>query len=132
MFFSIFSPGIHADPKCYGRFINPITHVDWKALFPLHIAGVKVASSHNDKATKAPDHSPICACKDRLPFVYGIPVAFWQPWRAVDVTRKPYCMVNLGGMQLPTGISAPTGDIANATAVGEGRGQQKAFYHDDW
>lgn len=130
--FSMLSVSAFANGKCYGRFINPITHVDWKAIFPLHIAGVKVASSHNDKATKSPPKDAICVCKDRMPFVYGVPVAFWQPWRAVDVTRKPYCMVNLGGMQLSTGLSAPTGDIANNTAKGLGRGQQSSFYHVHW
>ena len=118
--------------KCHGRFINPITQVDWSALFPLHIAGVKVASGNDDKATVAPKRDVICKCGDRYPFVYGIPVAFWQPFRAVDVTRKPYCMVNLGGMQMPLGITTPSGDIANDTTAGLGRGHQKAFYHVHW
>lgn len=103
---STFSNPAFASAKCYGRFINPITHVDWSALFPLYIAGVKVASSGNDNSTVAPRREAICKCNDRHPFVYGVPVAFWQPFRAVDVTRKLYCMVNLGGMQLPIGMKA--------------------------
>jgi len=127
-----FSNSVFATAKCYGRFINPITHVDWKALFPLYIAGFKVVASNNDKTTTTPRREVICTCNDRYPFIYGIPVAFWQPFRAVDVTRKPYCMVNLGGMQMPIGITAPNGDIANDTTTGLGRGHQKAFYHVHW
>jgi conjugal transfer pilus assembly protein TraU len=28
----------------------------------------------------------------------GIPVGFWEPVRLVDVTRTPYCLVNMGGV----------------------------------
>src|SRR5262249_26185087 len=30
----------------------------------------------------------------------GISIGFWEPVRLVDGTRKPFCMVNLGGIQL--------------------------------
>jgi conjugal transfer pilus assembly protein TraU len=44
--------------------------------------------------------SPVCACvKANVP-VPGITVGFWEPTRLIDVTRTPYCMVNLGGLQL--------------------------------
>lgn len=129
----IVSNNCWAVAKCHGRFINPITHVDWRALFPLYIAGVKVASSGNDNTSAAPaSRDVICTCSNRAPFIYGIPVAFWQPFRAVDVTRKPYCMVNLGGMQMSLGANAPTGDIANTVAVDLGAGHQKSFYHVHW
>lgn len=130
--FLMISFGVQAGAKCHGHFINPITHVDWKALFPLYIAGVKVAKSSNDATTVATKSGAICTCSDRQPFVYGVPIAFWQPFRAVDVTRKPYCMVNLGGMEVPIGVKTANGDIANNIAADLGRSHQVASYHVHW
>lgn len=118
--------------KCHGQFINPITLVDWKAMFPLYIAGAKVAKSNNDAATPTPKGGAICTCSGRYPFVYGVPVSFWQPFRAVDVTRKPYCMVNLGGTEVPIGVKTATSDIANNVSSDLGRGHQIANYHVHW
>ncbi len=30
----------------------------------------------------------------------GVSIGFWEPVRLVDITRTPYCMVNLGGVSL--------------------------------
>ena len=130
---SFFMSGLaEAKAKCKGRIINPITHVAWKTLFPLYIAGFKVADPNKDKSTPGLSSKNIfCLCDKPVPRV-GIPIAFWEPFRAVDVTRKPYCMVNLGGMQMNLGIKTPTGDIANKSASNLGRNQQTAFYHVHW
>jgi conjugal transfer pilus assembly protein TraU len=41
-----------------------------------------------------------CVCSRNGIPVPGIPIGFWEPARLVDVTRTPFCMVNLGGLQL--------------------------------
>ncbi len=33
-----------ADPLCQGRFINPITDLNWNLIFPITIAGMRVGS----------------------------------------------------------------------------------------
>lgn len=81
---------------CVGRFVNPVTDVCWKCLFPITIAGVKVMSS-----TMADTSSPrniLCFCpRPLIPVpMPGIPVGFWEPARLVDVTKSPMCMVSLG------------------------------------
>lgn len=130
LIFYLISFGVLAiEPECKGSFINPVTDVDWKAMFPMHIAGAKVVSGRDDKSTKNPKKEVICRCSDRVPLIYGIPVGFWQPFRAIDVTRKPYCMVNLGGTKLNVGVKAPRGDIALASSANLGHGYQTAFYH---
>ncbi|KJV77142.1 putative conjugative transfer protein TraU [Rickettsia hoogstraalii str. RCCE3] len=35
----------YASIGCVGRFVNPITDVCWKCLFPITIGGVKIVSS---------------------------------------------------------------------------------------
>lgn len=81
--------------KCVGRFVNPATDICWKCLFPLKIMGVTVVKGGPDP--KSP-RTPICHCKDPFPRV-GIPISFWEPARLVDVTRTPFCFVNMGGLQ---------------------------------
>ena len=109
---------------CKGHFVNPITDICWDCLFPLTIGKSELV--HGDYPdTENPDN-PVCMCPTQagLPRP-GISVGFWEPFALVDVTRKPYCMVNLGvqlnikdqglgGSQLP--------DV-------DGRG---AFYYVHW
>ena len=80
--------------KCQGKFLNPITDLCWSCIFPITIGGVNLSASQED--TPNPN-SIACVCP-RPPGVPvpGIPVSFWEPVRLVDVTRTPYCMVNLG------------------------------------
>jgi conjugal transfer pilus assembly protein TraU len=82
---------------CVGRFVNPITDICWRCIFPITIAGRPVTRGED---TPNP-HQLICWCpKPPLPAVPGIPISFWEPVRLIDITRTPYCMVNLGGLQI--------------------------------
>ena len=92
-----------ASMTCKGRFVNPITDICWSCLMPISIGelGIGKGSSPKKRDTKNPA-SPVCACikaPNPVP-IPGISVGFWEPVRLVDVTRTPYCMVNLGGIEL--------------------------------
>ena len=122
---SITAPISHS--KCVGRMLNPITDVCWKCLFPMTIAGVKIASGGPDTPT---GRSPVCACVKpplNVP-VPGIPVSFWEPVRMVDVTRTPYCLVNMGG------ISPMKSGIKNRGDIGQDDGDvsKSSFYNVHW
>lgn len=101
-----------ADSKCVGRMLNPVTDICWKCIFPIHIAGVKIASGNAEPPSDLPK-TPVCLCKrPGIPVpVPGIPVSFWEPARLVDVTRTPFCMVNMGGVSLGSMGSKGRGDI---------------------
>lgn len=106
-----------------GRFVNPVTDVCWSCLFPITISGVQV-SPGEDLA----DHTTVvCACAGTPPKV-GIPVAFWEPSRMVDVTRKAYTLVGLGGIQ----VGDPS--FRNNGTVGPiaGTSMRQSFYHVHW
>ena len=85
---------------CQGKFLNPVSDICWRCLFPITIGGMKVAGQ-NQEDTPNP-HQLICLCpRPPLPLpVPGIPISFWEPVRLVDVTRTPYCLVNMGGIQI--------------------------------
>ena len=94
---------------CTGRFLNPITDLDWSCLFPITIGDIDVTGEESaDKPDTDNPKLPICDCiqeKTGLP-IPGIAIGFWEPVRMVDVTKRPFCMVNMGGVNIaPEGFS---------------------------
>jgi len=64
-------------------------------------------------ATRTPNPaSPVCYCN---PYRVGLAIGFWEPVRLVDVTRTPFCMVGLGGIQLDEGVNV-IADVVNCKA----------------
>ncbi|MFM8453410.1 MAG: TraU family protein [Gammaproteobacteria bacterium] len=100
---------------CVGKFLNPITSVCWKCMFPLAIAGGTVADPNKDKnkGTPPPVRQIACTCPPPpYPYRIGIPIGFWEPARAIDVVREPFCFLNLGGVKWNiSSINANEGDI---------------------
>ncbi|WP_045799725.1 conjugal transfer pilus assembly protein TraU [Rickettsia bellii] len=112
----------YASIGCVGRFVNPITDICWKCLFPITIGGVKVVPS-----PMADTNNPrqiICFCpKAGIPMpIPGIPIGFWEPVRLVDVTKSPMCMVSLGGINLGTSMQKGVKDDIEGSS----------FYHVHW
>lgn len=115
-----------ADPACEGRFVNPITDVCWECIFPLSIGSIAVSTgSQPDTANPA---SPIQFCPMPPPIFQriGMAVGYWEPMALTDVTRSPYCMVNMGGFNLNVG------SIGTGTAGQSDKDVPGAFYHVHW
>jgi conjugal transfer pilus assembly protein TraU len=126
LFICTFSLSSLAGGVCHGKFANPITDVCWSCLFPISIGSISVFSGGQPDTTNP--SSPICTC----PMVptgvrIGISLGYWEPVALVDVTRSPYCMVNLGGLQLATGAFGESGGVANQDPAHGG-----SFYYVHW
>ena len=116
--------GSNAKLECEGNFVNPITDVCWECIFPISIGSIQVTGG------KLPDTanpgSPIQFCPMGIFYRVGMAIGYWEPMALADVTRSPYCMVNLGGFNL------------NVGKVGTGQGGQEnhevagAFYQVHW
>lgn len=96
---------------------------------PISIGGFNIGNGAAPKKrdTKNPT-SPLCMCiKGTLPLpVPGISIGFWEPVRLVDITRTPFCMTNLGGLQLGGGNSRKISSYSR----GYGKHHShKSFYH---
>lgn len=91
-----------ADVACEGNFVNPITDICWDCIFPMSIGNAKVFPS-GPPDTDNPS-MPIQICP-LVPVGYrvGMAIGYWEPFALTDVTRSPYCMVNLGGFNIPVG-----------------------------
>jgi conjugal transfer pilus assembly protein TraU len=109
---------------CDGHFVNPITDICWECLFPITIGSIPVAAG-NVADTENPA-SPIQICPMGVFYRIGLAIGFWEPMAITDVTRSPFCLVNMGGIKLDIG------------KVGLGVGEQEnnevpnVFYHVHW
>lgn len=111
---------------CPGRFVNPITDICWSCLFPITIGPARV-SGGGRQDTPNPHQIPCWCPRPPIPgLVPGIPVGFWEPARLVDVTRVPFCMVSMGGMQMANSVTRGVHG-----AKGSSR-SQSSFYHVHW
>lgn len=114
--------------KCVGKFVNPITDICWSCIFPITIGGLRVSGSGEDTPNS---RSLICACSKPFPRV-GVPVSFWEPARLVDVTRTPYCLVNMGGISLMNKGVKGIGSVQGGHAIGSGSRMRSSFYQVHW
>lgn len=91
---------------CTGKFPNPITDICWSCILPISIGSARIANYGGQEDIDNPS-SPICSCGVNP--VIGLSIGFWEPARHVEVVRKPFCLVSLGGVNLDPGIPAPEG-----------------------
>jgi conjugal transfer pilus assembly protein TraU len=83
--------------KCAGKFLNPITDICWSCIFPITLGGMKIVGGRAD--TPNPK-KVMCTCPKPPIIQVGVPVSFWEAVRVIEVTRTPWCMITLGGMQI--------------------------------
>ncbi|QDQ41168.1 conjugal transfer protein TraU (plasmid) [Legionella geestiana] len=111
--------------QCVGHFVNPVTDVCWRCLFPLSIGNTKVVHSALPDTENA--SSPIGVCPAGTGVRVGLNIGYWEPMALVDVTDTPYCLVNLGGTRLNMGLKQGRGGRHVV-----GNGQMRAFFHVHW
>lgn len=115
---------IAGEERCQGKFLNPITDICWKYMFPITIGSTTVVSGENPDTENRT--SPVCSCSDPVPRV-GLSIGFWEPIRLVDVTRTPFCFVNLGGKKMD--LDVRVGQSAVETEDGQAL---TSHYHLHW
>jgi len=144
--------GAHAAPtaSCEGRFMNPITDICWSCMFPMFIGplpfviniGDQKGGTIIDDDKDIPKGVPLigsgemplgtCTCQSRSPILpIGLMMSWHEPTRLVDVTRSPFCMVGLGGVDLSAGL----GGILPAPGYGDSKldGEtSSSFYQTHW
>lgn len=111
--------------QCVGHFVNPITDICWRCLFPLSIGNTEVVHSSLQDTPNA--KLPIGKCLSNVGYRVGLNIGFWEPFALSEVTDTPYCLVNLGGHQLNLGLKQGRGGRQIV-----GQGQTRAFYHVHW
>ena len=99
---------------CTGRMFNPISDTCWDCIYPISIGSVEMPSSTTFRPDTENFPSPICVCPNAklagLP-TPGLAVGFWEPIRMADVTKRPFCMTSMGGIELNPGLDVGTGSM---------------------
>jgi conjugal transfer pilus assembly protein TraU len=119
-----------AGPTCHGKFPNPITDICWSCTLPLSIGnGTILRLGQEDTPNPG---GLFCACSS--PPRVGVKVGFWEPARIAEVTRTPYCMVALGGKEIPIGFKAPRGarPQSGIKTINGHVTQKQSFYQAHW
>lgn len=112
-----------ADTTCHGEFVNPITDICWDCIFPISLGSFELIGGRPDPENPS---NPICFCGTPIPRI-GLTIGFWEPVRLVDVTRNPFCFVNLGGLEI-----APGGNWGVGKRTANRGGSSKSFFHVHW
>ncbi len=112
---------------CEGRFPDPVADVCWSCMFPLRISGVVVYEG--GQLDRHASNRRICTCG--WPPTLHVPVEFWEPVRLVEVTRTPFCLPILDGLQLTPGIDAREPGSRTGSAGHDGT-VAFAFYQVHW
>ncbi|CNI65154.1 conjugal transfer pilus assembly protein TraU [Yersinia aleksiciae] len=120
------STALAADVACQGRFVNPISDICWRCMFPISIGSIAVGQG--DVPDTANPSSPIQFCPAPPPLFYriGLAIGYWEPMAMTDVTRAPGCMVNLGG------FTVNLGKTGNGTGGHSNKDVPGAFYNVHW
>jgi conjugal transfer pilus assembly protein TraU len=121
--FSMGSVNVWAGATCHGKFPNPITDICWSCTLPLSIGGAR-ALSMGQEDTDNDAGNPFCTCTN--PPRVGLKTGFWEPVRIAEVTRTPFCMVSLGGIELNVGFDAPRGARPQTDST------KNSFYQVHW
>ena len=119
-----------ASITCKGHFVNPVTDICWSCIMPISIGsppkGVEIGKGMSPaKRDRENPKFPLCLCTKANILVPGVAIGFWEPVRLVDVTRTPFCMVNLGGVEFG-------GDKRKISSPERGHDRRRthtSFYH---
>lgn len=94
------------EAQCVGSWPNPITDICWSCMFPFTILGISLDNSRGEEPSGAFHAPAVCAGQTVMGFKIGVGMDFYDPNKIVDVTRTPYCMVGLGGVDLSAGVGS--------------------------
>lgn len=128
---AIAAPVAAAPTTCTGKFVNPISDIDWAAMFPLSVGALEIWPNWNDLPDTKNPASPLCACSEPIPRI-GLSVGFWEPVRLIDVTYKPWCFVNLGGVSLDPGFDTSIGVQTSTPNAGARSSHNIAQWHNHY
>lgn len=107
--------------NCSSGFINPVTEISWRCIFPMRIGGAEVAS-YGETDPTGQTTSPICICTGGTLPRLGVKIEFWEPSRIIDTVANPYCMMPLGAK-----IAQPKPGTLRGGLIYQPGGNAKAF-----
>jgi len=77
-----------------GSFLSFLYDIRWESIFPISFAGVTLRGTKNNPPNPptAKRGSTVCFCKKQGKPVIGLTISYWNPVRAVETTKIPWCI----------------------------------------
>lgn len=80
-----------------------ITDVCWDCIFPLKVAGMKVADGASGEPDGAANYGVLCNCFDNNGVLEpGVPISMWKPAYLVEQQLQPGCLSSVNGWSWPS------------------------------
>lgn len=113
---------------CGGKFVMP-SMIDWAGFFPITIGSIPIV--HGDRPDTPNPSSPVCTCPAPPPIFerIGLSFGYWEPVDLVDITKTPFCMVNMG---MKLNIHMKETDIGGRTSNHDSNYVDSNFFHAHW
>ncbi|MQA40590.1 TraU family protein [Rugamonas aquatica] len=112
---------------CVGRMPNLIADICWSCMMPISLGPGRLMDVRNQEDNGSNPSNPVCSCVVKP--TIGLSTGFWEPARIVEVVRRPYCLVSLGGIDVDPGIPAPeAGRSAGVSGVTSEQFYQAHYY----
>ncbi|EEX34487.1 MULTISPECIES: conjugal transfer pilus assembly protein TraU [Vibrio] len=119
---------VDAGAVCSGHFINPLRDVCWRCLLPITLGSVPVFTGPLPDTPNPSSPLSLCPAPPPVMVRLGLNIGYWEPYALTDVTRVPFCMVNLG-VRLH---GAHAQRIGGRSTSREGDSSDGGFYHAHW
>ena len=108
------------DGICHGKFLNPISDINWNLIFPIKVAGIPMQFGTGSNESPEATTSPMCVCPGHI---FGIPtlgvmVTFHEPLYIQEVARDAGCFSSIGGSELMAGYQEENTDLKEDTDSG--------------
>lgn len=103
--------------NCHGKFLNPISDINWTMVFPISIAGVRVDMPDESPESPLGRASPMCVCPSHFggwPSP-GFMVTFHEPMFIEEISRDPGCFSTIGGVKALGGFDSEATDMKEDT-----------------
>ncbi|MBI5327452.1 MAG: TraU family protein [Deltaproteobacteria bacterium] len=68
----------------------------WDSIYPLYVAGVKIAPGTDGVSTNIYSNDPICTCPAYPVNRVGFTIGFWEPARLIETVKDPGCFLSVG------------------------------------
>lgn len=113
MMIFIMPNALYAGALCHGKFLNPITDINWNLIFPITIAGMKITVEKDSPQSPLTYLSPVCVCPSRVMGIPmpGIEVTFHEPLYIQEIVKNPGCFSSLGDVKLLEGYNLEQTDL---------------------
>ena len=87
--------------RCDPRFISPLD-ISWNCIYPITFGGVSI---RGPGGSQDETNNPVCYCPPNAASLTpraGIRVGFWEPVRAIETVKDPFCFPT-GGLDASSG-----------------------------